>query len=314
MKKKISIIGAGNIGSTLAMMIVQKNLGDIVLLDPLLSYAKGKALDLSHMASLTYNDISIFATKDFTDIKNSDICIVCAGISRRPGMNRSDLLKENLRIIKNISLGIKKYSNNSFVIVVTNPLDIIAYAFYSFGNFDKCKVVGMSSILDSSRFKELIAKELSISRKDIYSFVLGSHDLNMIPIARFSHIGGIPLTDFIDLGMLTQKRLDEMIYETKHSGKKIVDLLKNGSAHYAPALSIIEIIESYLFDKKRLMVCSIKLDGEYAVNGLFFGVPVIIGSSGVEKIIEVKLRTEEQNILNRSIFYLKGIIDKIKDF
>jgi malate dehydrogenase len=314
LRKKISIIGAGNIGSTLAMAIIQRNLGNIVLLDPLLSFAKGKALDLAHMASVVSSDTSIRATNNFFDIKNSDICIVCAGLSRKPGMTREDLLKENIKIIKNISLEIKKNSNNSFIIVVTNPLDIMTYALYSFGDFDKCKVVGMSCILDSSRFKELIAKELSVSRKDVYSFVLGSHDSNMIPVIRFTNVAGIPLTDFIKLGMLKKERLNEIIYETKYSGKKIVDFLKKGSAHYAPALSIIEIIESYLFDKKRLMTCSVKLDGQYAANNLFLGVPVVIGSSGIEKIIEVKLRTEEQSILNRSIFYLKNIIDKINDF
>jgi malate dehydrogenase len=298
--KKIALIGAGNIGGTLALLACQKNLGEIILFDIFLGTAKGKALDLSQMASLIPTDISIKGTNNYEDIKDADICIITAGFPRKPGMSRDDLLQKNFAVIKEVATGIKKYAPQSFVIILTNPLDIMVYAFYKLSGFSPKKIIGMAGVLDSARFCNFLAQELNISAKDIKTMVLGGHGDDMVPLIRYTSIGGIALTEYINLGLIKKDRIDEIIDRTRSGGGEIVNLSGNGSAFYAPALSAIEIAESYLFDQKRLLPCASFLTGAYDTQGLFMGVPVIIGQNGIERVIELNLNEEEKAMFEKS--------------
>jgi malate dehydrogenase len=303
--KKIAMIGAGQIGGTLALLAAQKDLGDIVLFDVFGGTAKGKALDLNQLSSLSGNDAELSGTDAYADIAGADVCIVTAGFPRKPGMSRDDLLNKNLEVIYQVADGIKQYAPNAFVIVITNPLDVMVYALWQRSGLPKNRVVGMAGVLDSARFRTFLAWEMGVSREDVSAFVLGGHGDDMVPLPRFSTVGGIPLPELVEMGMLKQDRLDALIDRTRKGGGEIVGLLGNGSAFYAPALSAIEMAEAFLKDKKRVLPCAALLEGQYGVKDLFIGVPVIIGEGGIEKIIEVRLNDVEKAQFATSIESVK---------
>jgi malate dehydrogenase len=299
MKKKITLIGAGQIGGTLAHLIAIKNLADVVLFDVAEGVAKGKALDIAQASAIEKFDINLIGTNSYDDTKDSDVIIVTAGVPRKSGMTRDDLLGINLKIIKQVAEGIKNTSPNAFVICITNPLDVIVMALQKYSSLPKNKVVGMAGILDSSRFIYFLSQELDISASKIKSLVLGGHGDSMVAMVNHTKIDGIPLKDLIKNGKILQQRIDQIVDRTKKGGAEIVKYLEKGSAFYAPASSGIEMAESYLNNLKKELPCAVCLDGQYGVNDLYAGVPVIIGSEGVEKIIELKLDKEEKiNFLN----------------
>jgi malate dehydrogenase len=300
-KKKIAMIGAGQIGGTLALLAAQKDLGDVVLFDVFGGTAKGKALDLNQLSSLSGNDAELSGTDSYADIAGADVCIVTAGFPRKPGMSRDDLLTKNLEVINQVADGIKTHAPNAFVIVITNPLDVMVYALWQRSGLPKHKVVGMAGVLDSARFRTFLAWEMGVSREDVSAFVLGGHGDDMVPLPRFSTVGGIPLPELVEMGMMKQERLDAIIDRTRKGGGEIVGLLGNGSAFYAPALSAIEMAEAFLKDKKRVLPCAALLEGQYGVKDLFIGVPVIIGEGGIERIIEVRLNDGEKAQFAKSI-------------
>ena len=303
--KKLAMIGAGQIGGTLALLAAQKNLGDVVLFDVFGGTAKGKALDLNQLASLAGSDSELVGTDSYADIAGADVCIVTAGFPRKPGMSRDDLLAKNLEVIEQVADGIKTHAPNAMVIVITNPLDVMVYALWKRSGLPKEKVVGMAGVLDSARFRTFLAWEMGVSREDVTAFVLGGHGDDMVPLPRFSNVGGIPLPELVGMGMLTQERLDAIIDRTRKGGGEIVGLLGNGSAFYAPALSAIEMAEAFLLDKKRVLPCATLLEGQYGVKDLFIGVPVVIGAGGVEKVLEVKLNESEKTAFAASVESVK---------
>ena len=299
--KKIAMIGAGQIGGTLALLAAQKNLGDVVLFDVFGGTARGKALDLNQLGSLQGSDCELTGTDSYEGIAGADVCIVTAGFPRKDGMSRDDLLNKNLEVINQVADGIKKHAPNSFVIVITNPLDVMVMALWKRSGLPEHKIAGMAGVLDSARFRTFLAWEMGVSREDVTAFVLGGHGDDMVPLPRFSTVAGIPLPELVSMGMLSQEKLDALITRTRKGGGEIVGLLGNGSAFYAPALSAIEMAESYLLDKKRVLPCAVKLNGQYGVKDLFIGVPVVIGAGGVEKILEVKLNDAEKASFAKSI-------------
>lgn len=311
-RKKIALIGAGQIGGTLALLSAQKNLGDIVLFDVFGGVAKGKALDLNQMSSLMNADMQLAGTDQYKDIAGADVCIVTAGFPRKPGMSRDDLLSKNVEVVKQVAAGIREFAPNAFVIMVTNPLDVMVYAFREFSGFKKSHVIGMAGVLDSARFRTFLSWELGVSREDVHAFVLGGHGDDMVPLTRFSSAGGIPLDELVKMGMLEQEKLDSIIERTRKGGGEIVKHLGNGSAFYAPALSAIEMAQSYLHDQKRLLPCAAYLEGEYGVEGLFVGVPVVIGKDGVEKVIELKMTEQEKQSFDKSVESVKKVIAELK--
>jgi len=296
MKKKISLIGAGQIGGTLAHLICIKELGDVVLFDVAERLAKGKALDIAQSASVDGFNINLLGTNNYSDIKNSDVIIVTAGVSRKPGMSRDDLLGTNLKIIKQVSKGIKKNSPNSFVICITNPLDVIVMALQKYSGIPTNKVVGMAGILDTSRFKYFLAKELKVPVKNIDSLVLGGHGDTMVPMPNHTTVNGKPINQF-----LKKEKLDFIIERTRKGGAEIIKFLEKGSAFYAPAAAGVEMAESYIKDLKKKLPCAAYLNGEYGVKNIFAGVPVQIGKNGVEKIMEVDLSEDEKKQFNNSV-------------
>lgn len=305
---KVSIIGAGQVGSTLALLLAKKELAyDIVLVDVVEGIPQGKALDLAELAPIEGYDVKITGTNNYEDIKESDVVVITAGLPRKPGMNRDDLLKANAGIIKEVSLNIKKYAENSKVIVVTNPLDVMSYLVLKTTGFDKTKVMGMAGILDSARFSYFIAKELGVSVKDINTMVLGSHGDSMIPIPRHSTVSKIPITK-----LLPEDKIKDIVERTRNAGAEIVSLLKTGSAFYAPAGSISVMVESILNDEKKIITASILLEGEYGIKDTFIGVPVKLGKNGVEKIIEIDLTIEEKKAFEKSAFAIKEEIRKLE--
>ncbi len=311
-RKKIAMIGAGQIGGTLGLLAAQKNLGDVVLFDVFGGTAKGKALDLNQLAVLDGADGQISGTDSYADIKDADVCIVTAGFPRKPGMSRDDLLAKNLEVIHQVADGIKTYAPNAFTIVITNPLDVMVYALWKRSGLAAQRVVGMAGVLDSARFRTFLAWELGISREDIHAFVLGGHGDDMVPLPRFSTAGGVPLTELVEMGTLKQDKLDAIIDRTRKGGGEIVALLGNGSAFYAPALSAIDMAESYLLDKKRVLPCATLLTGQYGVKDLFIGVPVVIGAGGVEKVIEVRLNADEKVAFAKSIDSVSKVLVEAK--
>ncbi len=311
-RKKLAMIGSGQIGGTLAMLAMQRNLGDVVLFDIFGGTAKGKALDLSQTAALTGSDMQLSGTDSYADIEGADVCIVTAGFPRKPGMSRDDLLAKNLEVIGQVAEGIKTYAPNALVIVITNPLDAMVWAMKEGTGFTKNKVVGMAGVLDSARFRTFLSWELGVSREDVHAFVLGGHGDQMVPLTRFSNAGGIPLPQLVEMGMLDADRLESIVDRTRKGGGEIVKLLGNGSAFYTPALSAIEMAEAYLFDQKRILPCATLLEGEYGVNDLFIGVPVIIGAGGVEKVIELQLTSNERAAFDQSIEGVQKLITEIK--
>lgn len=303
--KKLAMIGAGQIGGTLALLAAQKNLGDVVLFDVFGGTARGKALDLNQLASLTGSDSELIGTDSYADIAGADICIVTAGFPRKPGMSRDDLLAKNLEVIEQVADGIKTHAPKAMVIVITNPLDVMVYALWKRSGLPKEMVVGMAGVLDSARFRTFLAWEMGVSREDVTAFVLGGHGDDMVPLPRFSNVGGIPLPELISMGLLSQERLDAIVDRTRKGGGEIVGLLGNGSAFYAPALSAIEMAEAFLLDKKRVLPCATLLEGQYGVKDLFIGVPVIIGAGGVEKVLEVTLNDSEKAAFAASVESVK---------
>ena len=308
MKKKISLIGAGQIGGTLAHLICIKELADVVLFDVAEGIAKGKALDIAQSTSVDGYDINLSGTSNYEDIKNSDVIIITAGIPRKPGMTRDDLLETNLKIIKQVAEGIKKNSPNAFVICITNPLDIIVMALQKYSGLPTNKVVGMAGILDTSRFKYFLSQELKVPVKNINTLVLGGHGDTMVPMPNHTTVNGKPLNQIIK-----KEKLDLIIDRTRKGGAEVIKLLEKGSAFYAPAASGIEMAESYIKDLKKTLPCAAYLNGEYDVKNLYAGVPVIIGSSGVEKVVEFTLDKHEKENFNLSIKAVKTLMAKAKE-
>jgi malate dehydrogenase len=308
-RKKIALIGAGQIGGTMALLSLQRELGDVVLVDIMEGVAKGKALDLQETRGVFKNDAEITGggTTDYSVIKDADVCIVTAGVPRKPGMSRDDLLKVNLDAITKVATGIKQYAPNAFVIVVTNPLDSMVYAMWKVTGFPKHRVVGMAGILDTARFQYFVSEAAGVSPQDVCALVLGGHGDDMVPLLRYSSINGAPLTKFIE-----KSRLDAIVERTRKGGGEIVALLGTGSAFYAPAISAVTMAESFLKDKKRVLPCSALLDGQYGVRGLFIGVPVVIGAGGVEKIVEVDLNDEEKAMLAKSVDSVRKSVAETK--
>ena len=301
MRKKISLIGAGQIGGTLAHLIGLKELGDIVLFDVASGIAKGKALDIAQSSSVDGFDVRLTGTDQYEDIKSSDVIIITAGVPRKPGMSRDDLLEINLKIIKQVSEGVKKHAPNAFVICITNPLDVIVMAFQKYSKLPTNKVIGMAGVLDSSRFKLFLSLEFKVSVKHIEALVMGGHGDTMVPLPRYTKVSGKSLETLISEGKISKERLDQIIQRTRDGGAEIIKFLEKGSAYYAPAASGVEMVESYLKDQKKLLPCAAYLSGEYGVKNLYAGVPVIIGSKGVEKIEELSLNNEEKRQFEKSI-------------
>ena len=310
--KKISLIGAGQIGGTLAHLIAIKELADVVLFDIDEGVAKGKALDIAQSLAVDGYNVKLSGTNNYEDTKGSDVIIITAGVPRKPGMSRDDLLGTNLKIIKQVAEGIKDTSPNAFVICITNPLDVIVMALQKYSNFPKEKVIGMAGILDTSRFKHFIAEELNSEIKNVNSFVLGGHGDTMVPVPNRTTINSKPLNDFIKDGSTTQERIDSIIDRTRKGGAEIVKFLKTGSAFYAPAASGVAMAESYLKNQKKTLPCAAYLNGEYGIKDLYVGVPVIIGEKGIEKIIELKLDADEQKSFQTSIDAVRELFNAAK--
>lgn len=300
-RKKIALIGAGQIGGTLALLAGQKELGDVVLIDIQKGVPSGKALDLNQLSPVEGFDCNYTGGTDYRAIKGADVCIVTAGIPRKPGMSRDDLIGINKKIIEAVGKNIKKYAPNAFVIVITNPLDVMVGVMQKVTGFKKSMVVGMAGVLDSARFRYFLADAMKVSVEDVNAFVLGGHGDTMVPLVRYSTVAGIPLPDLVKMKWITQKKLDAIVDRTRNGGGEIVKLFGNGSAFYAPAASAIAMAESYLLNKRRVLPCAAYLNGQYGVKGLYIGVPVIIGQKGIEKIVEVKLNAPEKRMFMKSV-------------
>ena len=312
MTKKISLIGAGQIGGTLAHLIAIKELGDIVLFDVAEGIAKGKALDIAQSSSVEGFKVSISGTSDYKDTKNSDVIIITAGVPRKPGMTRDDLLSINLKIIKQVADGIKNTSPNAFVICITNPLDVIVMALQKYSSLPKNKVVGMAGILDSSRFKYFLSEELNVHVKKIKSFVLGGHGDTMVPMLELTTIDGKPLKELIQSGKFKKETLNNIIERTRKGGAEIVKYLEKGSAYYAPASSGVEMAESYLKNEGKILPCAAYLNGEYGEKDIYAGVPVKIGNKGIEKVVEVKLSENEKKEFSHSVQSVRELFEAAK--
>ena len=308
-RTKIALIGAGMIGGTLAHLIGLKELGDVVLFDIVEGVPGGKGLDLGQSGAIEGFDFNLKPTNAYADIEGADVVIITAGVPRKPGMSRDDLLGINIKVMDQAGAGIKKYAPNAFVIVVTNPLDAMVWALQKSCGLPKTKVVGMAGVLDTGRFRKFLSDEFKVSVEDVSALVLGGHGDDMVPIARYSTVGGIPLPDLVKMGWTSQQKLDAIIERTRKGGGEIVNLLKTGSAFYAPASSAIQMAESYLKDKRRVLPCAAFLNGEYGVKGMYVGVPVIIGANGVEKIVEIDLNAAERQMFTKSVEAVKGLID-----
>lgn len=306
-RNKIALIGGGQIGGTLAHLSGLKELGDVVIFDIIKGIPQGKALDLAETSPISSYNANFKGSNSYSAIKGADVVIVTAGIPRKPGMSRDDLLSINLKVMSEVGAGIKKYAPKAFVICITNPLDAMVWALQKFSGLSPKKVVGMAGILDSARFRYFLSEEFNVSVEDVTAFVLGGHGDSMVPLPRYSTVAGIPLPDLVKMGWTSQKRINEIIQRTRDGGAEIVGLLKTGSAFYAPAASAIEMAESYLKDKKRVLPCAASLSGEYRIKDLYVGVPVIIGAKGVEKVIEISLNSIEKEMLKKSVSAVKSL-------
>jgi malate dehydrogenase len=311
-RKKIALIGAGNIGGTLAHLAAIKELGDIVLFDVVEGVPQGKALDLSQCGPIEGFDAKITGSNDYADIAGADVIIVTAGVARKPGMSRDDLLGINLKVMKAVGEGIKANAPDAFVICITNPLDAMVWALREFSGLPHNKVVGMAGVLDSGRFSTFLAQEFDVSVRDVNTFVLGGHGDTMVPVVQYSTVAGIPVPDLIKQGRSTKERIDAIVQRTRSGGGEIVGLLKTGSAYYAPATSGIAMAEAYLNDQKRLLPCAAYVEGKYGLDGLYVGVPVIIGAGGVEQIVEIELDDEAKGNLQVSIDAVKELLEACK--
>jgi len=312
-RTKIALVGAGMIGGTLAHLVGLKELGDVVLFDVAEGMPAGKALDLTQSGAVEGFDSAMKGTSAYADIEGANVVIVTAGIPRKPGMSRDDLLGINLKVMEQVGAGIKKYAPDAFVICITNPLDAMVWALQKACGLPKNKVVGMAGVLDTGRFRLFLAEETNVSVEDVSAFVLGGHGDDMVPLVRYSSVGGVPLPDLIKMGWLSKERLDQIVDRTRKGGGEIVGLLKTGSAFYAPASSAIQMAESYLKDKRRILPCAAYLNGEYGVKGLYVGVPVVIGANGVERIVEIDLNGDERQMFMKSVESVKGLIDACKN-
>lgn len=311
-RKKIALIGGGNIGGTLAHLVGLKELGDVVMFDVVEGLPQGKTLDLAQSSAIEGFDASLKGTQDYKEIEGSDVVIVTAGVPRKPGMSRDDLVDINTKIIKSVGEGIKKHAPNAFVIVITNPLDVMVWVMKEVTGFKPEKVIGMAGVLDTARFRYFLSEEFNVSVEDVSAFVLGGHGDTMVPLARYSSVGGVPLPDLVKMGWTTQSKLDAIVQRTRDGGAEIVALLKTGSAFYAPASAAVQMAESYLKDKKRILPCAAYLTGQYGVDNLYVGVPVVIGAKGVEKVVEINLNKEEKELFDKSVSAVKGMVSGLK--
>ena len=311
-RNKIALIGSGNIGGTLAHLAGIKELGDIVLFDIAEGIPQGKALDIAESSPVEGFDCAVSGANDYAEIAGSDVVIVTAGVARKPGMSRDDLVGINSKVMMAVGDGIKNNCPNAFVICITNPLDAMVGVLQQSSGLPVNRVVGMAGILDSARFRYFLAEEFNVSVKDVTAFVLGGHGDTMVPLTRYSTVAGIPVPDLIKMGWSTVDRIEKIVQRTRDGGAEIVGLLKTGSAFYAPASSAIEMAEAYLKDQKRLLPCAAYVDGKYGLEGMYVGVPVIIGKNGVERIIEITLNEEEQNMFNHSVSAVKTLNDIVK--
>jgi len=308
-RNKIALIGGGQIGGTLAHLAALKELGDVTLFDIVEGLPQGKSLDLAQSSPVEGYNAVMKGANDYADIAGSDVVIVTAGVPRKPGMSRDDLLGINLKVMKAVGEGIGKYAPDAFVICITNPLDAMVWALQKFSGLPTHKVCGMAGVLDSSRFSHFLADEFNVSVQDVTTFVLGGHGDTMVPLTRYSTVAGIPVPDLIKMGWSTQEKIDQIVQRTRDGGAEIVGLLKTGSAFYAPATSAIEMAESYLKDKRRLLPCAAFLSGEYGLSDMYVGVPVIIGENGIEKVVEIDLQGEEKSGFDNSVNAVKGLMD-----
>lgn len=310
-RNKIALVGAGNIGGTLALLAGLKELGDIVLFDIQEGIPQGKALDIAQASPVEGFNADVSGANDYSALKDSDVVIVTAGVARKPGMSRDDLVGINTKVMTQVGAGIKENCPNAFVICITNPLDAMVGVLQEASGLPKEKVVGMAGVLDSARFRYFLAEEFNVSVEDVTAFVLGGHGDTMVPLVRYSTVAGIPVPDLIAMGWSTQAKIDEIVQRTRDGGAEIVGLLKTGSAFYAPASSAIEMAESYLKDKKRVLPCAAYVDGAYGLDGLYVGVPVVLGAGGVEKIVEISLNDDEQAMFDHSISAVKTLAEVV---
>ena len=308
---KISLIGAGNIGGTLAHLAAIKKLGDVTLIDVVSGMPQGKALDLNQSSAVEGFTSSIEGTNDFSKMKGSDVIIITAGLPRQPGMSRDDLLETNGKIIKKIAIDIKKFAPKAFVICITNPLDAMVYVLQKYSKLPKNMCVGMAGVLDSSRMKYFLSDALNVSVNDVETFVLGGHGDDMVPLINYTTIGGVPLMDFLKLKNFPLSKIEKIVNRTRMGGGEIVKLLKRGSAFYAPASSAIQMAEAFLFDQKKLLPCAAFINGQYGLSNMYMGVPTIIGKKGIEKIIEVKLTSKEKLMLKKSVKSVQGLVSAV---
>ena len=312
-RNKIALIGAGQIGGTLAHLVGLKQLGDVVMFDIAEGVPQGKSLDLAQSSPVDMFDTKFSGVNSYEAIDGADVCIVTAGVARKPGMSRDDLLSINLKVMEQVGAGIKKYAPNAFVICITNPLDAMVWALQKACGLPKTMVVGMAGVLDSARFRYFLADEFNVSVEDVTAFVLGGHGDTMVPLPRYSTVAGIPLPDLVKMGWTTQARVDQIVNRTANGGAEIVNLLKTGSAFYAPASSAIAMAESYLLDKKRVVPCAAWLNGEYGIKDLYVGVPVVIGAKGVERIVEINLSGSERDAFEKSAASVQTLVDACKN-
>ncbi|HEY4162378.1 MAG TPA: malate dehydrogenase [Dongiaceae bacterium] len=311
-RKKIALIGAGQIGGTLALLAGLKDLGDVVLFDVVDGVPQGKALDIAEASPIEGFDAVYTGSSKYEGIKGADVVIVTAGIPRKPGMSRDDLIATNAKVIGAVGAAIKKHCPKAFVIVITNPLDVMVYVMQQACGLPANRVVGMAGVLDSARFRYFLAEEFKVSVEDVTAFVLGGHGDTMVPLARYSSVAGIPLPDLVKMGWTTKEKLDAIVQRTRDGGAEIVNLLKTGSAFYAPAAAAIQMAEAYLKDKKRVLPCAAQLNGEYGVKGLYVGVPVVIGAGGVERVVEIDLNKAEKAMFDKSVAAVRGLIDVVR--
>ncbi len=311
-RPKIALIGAGQIGGTLAHLVAMKELGDVILFDIAKGIPEGKSLDIAESGPSEGFDASLKGTQDYADIAGADVCIVTAGVPRKPGMSRDDLLGINLKVMKSVGQGIAAHAPDAFVICITNPLDAMVWALREFSGLPHSHVCGMAGVLDSARFRHFLSLEFNVSMRDVTAFVLGGHGDTMVPLARYSTVAGIPLPDLVKMGWTTQERLDKIVQRTRDGGAEIVGLLKTGSAFYAPATSAIEMATSYLKDQRRLLPCAAYCDGEFGLDGIYLGVPAIIGAGGIEKVVDIKLDRDEQAMFDKSVDAVKGLVEACK--
>jgi malate dehydrogenase len=311
-RKKIALIGAGMIGGTLAHLAAMRELGDIVLFDIAEGIPEGKALDIAEAGPVDDFDAKLKGTSDYKDIEGADVCIVTAGVARKPGMSRDDLLGINLKVMKSVGEGIKAHAPNAFVICITNPLDAMVWALREFSGLPHNMVVGMAGVLDSARFRHFLADEFNVSVEDVTAFVLGGHGDTMVPVVEYSTVAGIPIPDLVKMGWTTQDKIEAIVKRTRGGGGEIVALLKTGSAYYAPATSAISMAEAFLKDKKRVLPCAAHLSGQYGVDNLYVGVPCVLGAGGVERVVEIALNDEAKANFNLSVEAVKELLEACK--